>query len=647
MAFWDRKRRLGASNPNSVTAAGERLKKGNIESVRRTRQPWQDRSFEYYNAGGPAWYAAQFYSRMLSPLVLIAEEKDENGEWVESEDEIALAQLNRIQDPGGGRSSLLGTYGRLMFICGEALLFVSLDEEKNEQWEMLSPMELRIDDASYTRQEGPGLPTKEYRRPKDDDQGAMKENEAIVYRLWRRHPQWSKLADSPMRSALDDFEELLMLTRAIRSQARSRLAGSGILFIDDRISPAPPEPVGDEDPVEDRYMDNLVTAMTAAMANEGVASEVVPILTRVPVPEGMKLSDMVYHQRIIDPPMLYQEAGMRMETIRRIAVELDMPPEVLVGTADLNHWSAWLVDENTWKGHGEPVANQLVDDLTASFYRPMLRALGVENWPDHRIAYDASAVVNHPDRSKDAKDLYAVGALSFEALRTANNFDDDDAPDDEEKQWWLGAYARDPEFASTGVSGRLTPGSASENVGTLEPGVGQTAQPATAPAAAPGGNNPADANKKPPPFPDQVAGGNGHGNGGGLAPSLVLGASQVALIRARESAGNKLRSLAKRDPEIMARLRGVRSADVAAVLGPEVCKKLDAPNERELVHCAHTLITEALRTWGIIDQELIDLIAENVEQYAARTLYESRAAQMPQSLANYIAGLAAGVPLKT
>ena len=644
MAFWDRKRRLGASNPNSMTAAGERLAKNNIESVRRTRQPWQDRSFEYYNAGGPAWYAAQFYSRMLSPLILVAEEKNEDGEWVESENEVALAQLNRIQDPGGGRSSLLGTYGRLMFICGEALLFVSLDEEKNEQWEMVSPMELRIDDTTYTRQEGPGLPTREYRRPKDDDHGAMKDNEAIVYRLWRRHPQWSKLADSPMRAALDDFEELLMLTRAIRSQARSRLAGSGILFIDDRISQAPPEPVGDEDVVEDRYMDNLVTAMTAAMANEGVASEVVPILTRVPVPEGMKLSDMVYHQRIIDPPMLYQEAGMRMETIRRIAVELDMPPEVLVGTADLNHWSAWLVDENTWKGHGEPVANQLVDDLTASFYRPTLRALEVDNWPDHRIAYDASAVVNHPDRSKDAKDLYAVGALSFEALRTANNFDEDDAPDEAEQQWWLGAYARDPEFASTGVSGRLTGGSAQENVGTLEPGIGQTAQP----IQAPGGDNPADTKKEMPPFPSTVAGGNGHGNGGGgLAPNLVLGASQVALIRAREAAGNKLLTLAKRDPELRDRLRGVRSGDIAFTLGPENVKALGAPSERELVHCAHNLITEALRTWGIIDAELIELIAENVEQYAARTLYEPRAAQMPPSLANYISGLAAGVPLKT
>lgn len=632
MAFLSRRRRLGASNPNSMTAAGERLTKNNIESVRRTRQPWQDRSFEYYNSGGPAWYAAQFYSRMLSPLVLIAEEKNEDGEWVESENEEAITQLNRIQDPGGGRSSLLGTYGRLMFVCGESLLFVSLDDDGNEQWEMLSPMELRIDDTIFTRQEGPGLPTREYRRPKDDDYGALKPGEAIVYRLWRRHPQWSKLADSPMRAALDDFEELLMLTRAIRSQARSRLAGSGILFIDDRISPAPPEPVGDEDPVEDRYMDNLVTAMTAAMANEGVASEVVPILTRVPVPDQMKLSDMVYHQRIIDPPMLYQEAGMRMETIRRIAVELDMPPEVLVGTADLNHWSAWLVDENTWKGHGEPVANQLVDDLTASFYRPTLKALGIDNWPDHRISYDASAVVNHPDRSKDAKDLHDRGVLSDEALRNANNFNEEDAPDEEERQVWIAVHARDPEFATTGVSGRITSGSAEEGVGGT-----QVTPTGTV-------DNPADTAKTPPSEPSTVASGNGHQ---GLAPSLVVGAAQVAVIRAREAAGARLLTLAKRDPVLREKLRDVRSGDIPAVLGPETVKQLGAPSERELVRCAHSLIKDALHTWGIIDPELVDQIAENVEQYAARTLYEPRAAQMPASLANYIAGLAAGVPLKT
>ena len=36
---------------------------------------------------------------------------------------------------------------------------------------------------------------------------------------------------------------------------------------------------------------------------------------------------------------------LRSEAIRRLGLGMDMPPEVLQGSADSNHWAAWQADE--------------------------------------------------------------------------------------------------------------------------------------------------------------------------------------------------------------------------------------------------------------------------------------------------------------
>lgn len=638
MPLLGRKRKT-SSNPNNLTGAGQLITREDVDSVRRVYQPWQDRAFEYYNGGGPAWYASQFYARMLAPLRLVAMEKNEDGDLVETENEVAIQQLERIQDPGGGRANLLSTYGRLMFLAGESILFVSLDSDSNEQWEMLSHKELTVEDRSYRRSAGPGLPSVEYTRPTGSST-SLRKGEGIAYRLWRRHPQWSALADSPMRSALDDLEEHTMLTRAVRARSRSRTAGKGVWLLDDRVSKAPLEPAPDEDPQEDVFLANLIQALTASMANEGVASEAVPMLVRVPVPDGMKISDMSHFLSFTDPNELYQEAGLRMETIRRIAIDLDMPPEVLTGTADLNHWSAWLVDENTWKGHGEPVANQLVDDLSSSYYRPTLKKLGVENWPDHYIGYDESGVVNHPDRSKDAKDLHDRLAISDDALRDANNFTEDDAIQ-EEDEWnrRVGILIRDGSLAVYGIP--------SIKSGGIEPQSGEVEKGPSSGGTVDSGQSAAEAPKNTPTEPGTdekqatQASANGNHN---LASMLVQGAAQAALLRAREVAGNRILSLAKKAPaETQERLKGVRTPDVAVVLGRDEVRALGAPPERELVRGGHNMLVLSLHGWGIQDPDLCEQIVQAVEQYAARTLYEPRAAMLPPSLSSYLAGLVSGV----
>lgn len=608
----------------SLTASGERITEKTSDDVRRLVQPWQARSFAYYDLLGEINYAAQFYARMLAPLRLFAAERDESGEISETTNPEAIDALERIQDPGGGRTGLLGTYGRLMFLTGECYLFVSRDRESGEEkWEMLSSDELRRDGNIYQRSKAPSLGTEQFKaEPTTDEDGWVTVNDetAVAYRLWQRHPRFSSLADSTMKGVLDLCEELLLLTRAVRARARSRTAGSGILWLDENLSPAPAEAAPDEDPVEDVFMSDLTDAMTTPIADEGSASAVVPLVVRVPVPDGRRLQDLVYHMQLVDPTQLYPETGLRYECIKRIALGLDMPPENLLGLGDSNHWSAWQIDEQTWKAHGQPKAQQFVDDLTASYYRPYLRApsrLG-DDAKRFLIGYDPAAVINHPDKTKDAKDLHDRIVIGDSALREAGGFTDADAPNEEERARMVGLATNNVVLAWTGD----LPDEPEPLVEEPVPDVPVVVDdPETA----------AGVETAPPDETDAVT--------AAIHTARLVGAIDMALLRAREVAGARLRSLAKRDPDCRDLLEGVPSGGVAPALGRDRVRTLRAPAERDLVSGIGPLVADTVRVWGIVDERVVASIVETVEQHAARTLYDLHPRPLPDTFAGHLAGL--------
>jgi hypothetical protein len=636
----------------SLTAAGQRASPRQGDTFRRLIQPWQGRAFAYYDLLGEIHYAAQFYSRSMSLLRLYAAEistdTDGTPKLAPTEQPDALAQLERIQDPGGGRTTLLGSYGRLMFLVGESMLFVSIDPDTDtEQWEMLSTDELRLEGNIYMRVKAPSLLAEQYRETEELD--ATKDFEragkkatpgndlepgyAVAYRLWKRHPRYSALADSTMKGVLELCEELVLLTQAVR--ARSRLAGSGILFISDEFSPPPAEPTGDEDPEADPFLEDLTNAMMAPIADEGTASAVVPMVVRGPteaIDKGIK------HVQVIDPTQLYPETGLRREAIDRLAIGLDMPPEILTGLADANHWTGWMVDEQTWKGHLQPMAQQLVDDLTVSFFRPTLKAL--PGWENYCIAYDPTAIINHPDRGKDAQDLYNARAIGKSAYREAKGFDESDAPPENELHEMIGVAVRDSGLAIYGIP---TLRSGSE----LEPTAGEILAPPagggveTAPDAGGTGN---DAQRGKPrtsgdsTVPETVLGSNGH------HVWRVIGACDLALLRARELAGNRIRNRARRDQAVHDETAGVPARQVAALLGRDRVRGLGVASEADLVAGVRPMIYDTLRSWGV-DSDVISKLAEMVEQVAARTLYEEHPPPLPPQFIHYANGLAA--PIKT
>lgn len=596
----------------SITAAASRVTK---DDARRERNSylygWQLQSLGYAESLGEIWYGSKFYERALRNLKLIVQRKNAEGVWELSEDPIPNEVKDALVDANGEQSALLGMYGRQLFLTGEARLLGTIDEHTGaEVWEMLSVQELHVNsEGLYIRQRGPGLEPETLRaappeafRPTGDG--------AVMYRLWSPSPRWSDVADSPMRAVLDICEELLLLTRSVRGEIKSRLGGNGIMLLPTELMlPTLTQGVKpDEDPGADTFMDRLTKAMMTAIADEKSAASQIPILVRGPG----EILKYVQHIRFEKPSN--ENEAKRTECVNRLAMSLDMPPEALKGIADTNHWGAWQIDESSWKVHIQPIAQTLVENLTASFFRPIMKD------PNLRLWYDESEVVNHPDRSTDFKAGFDSYAVSAKAYRTAIGAKDDDAMSPEEQDRF--AQLRALEHRGTGAS--ATP----------------PTDDATAAPAGPATTTPGAPATKPVTTPPAVAGAPA-GPVAVPAAAKALVAAESAVWRCREVAGSRLRSKVPR-----AMFKDVANCDLAHAYhaADEHGEFMDHGTPDALVAGAGALFQRQLCGYGV-PQLLAEQIVTAAEAHARDTLFDAEPGPLPDELIGLCTlGLLSGTP---
>lgn len=552
--------------------------------------------------------AAQFAARPLSKLILKVEQRDpETGEWEDTEDAKAMAALDRIKGPGGDRSELLYSYGQLMWLVGESYLVGTIADDE-EAWEFLSTAELKPipgERGKYQRFAYPGATPSELVEATEDDYEPLP-NEVVVYRYWRRHPRYSLAADSAMRGVLDVCAELEILTKAVRGEALSRLAKAGILFLDEQMSMPSLEAGPDEDPDEDPLIRDLTEAAREAIRDPSAASAMVPIVIRTNAgPEGF--DKRIRHVTFGSGANQYPEAKLRDEAINRLAIGLDMPIEALTGASGVNHWTGWLIDDQSWRVHVQPFADIFVQNTTSVVFRPMLESDGVSDPDLFRIGYDASSIVTNSDRSKDAKDLHDRGSLSDRALRDAGGFDDEDAPSEEEPNSnprVIMALARAAGYGgpaeATGVATPASPTPSESGPADVTPLPPNEGQPALAASAS--------------------------------LEARIEGAAQVAVDNCRKVAGSRIRSRAARDPQVLAQLKKVPNRMVASVIGGDVLAQV-YPEARliELVAGGAETFHSALIAWGLPEQDA-DEMTKLVEAHAAATLLDPEPPCVPCEL---------------
>lgn len=625
----------GKVEPGGLTAAATRINVVERERMRRYIQAWQSLALSYYDAIGEIHYIGQFYSRAMQNVRLFVGVRDENDEIIESKDPKARELLARVHDPGGGRRVMMSRYGQLAFITGESLLMWTDEHEDEdgfheERWEILSNDELRPEGMTgYVRFRAPGLGGEQVKATPDGEWEPVP-NTSIVYRLWTPHPRYSWLADSPMRGVLDLCKELLTLTQAVNAMAISHAARAGIMLVPEELDFPQPEGGTDDDPEVDGFEYNLNQALMAAVKDPSSSAALAPLVIRG-ASEYLH-PDVFRHLSLQDEREKYPEENLRNECIRRIALGVDMPPEELLGKADVNHWGAWEISEDAWR-HVEPVAWAFADSLAAAYLRPTARKEGIDGWEKLCIGVDEGAAVVKPDRGGAASEARSAGAVKLETVRAANDFADDDKMDDEEYQTWLAIQMNDPSLLpdkwqpQSFKDAQEAKKKAAENSpfgGSQQPG-----DPTAEADPNAGENIPRDAPEKTDVSAqrDRLA--------VSASVDMVMGAAQMAAHRCREKAGSRARTAAQKCESCKDEIKGVPMDAVAATLGADVLVDLGLTDPLALVAGgAESFVAEVVR-WGWSETQA-KALGEIVEMHAARNLFEETPSAVPAGLAGHV-----------
>lgn len=612
-----------------LRASGFRVTSRTQETVRvlaSARQDWQGDAWGYRDMIGELRFGLQFRSRAVSRVkyfvAQVQPEEDEplplDGKGVTipaalrkaAEEELARLPL----DQGYG---FLGVLDENFGVTGEGWLHGYKDGGE-ERWEIHSVDEVRA-----------GSDGRVSLRPYGDASYKIVDTrQEEMLRLWVPHPRFKILADSPMRSLLNVCEEIVLAGQEMRSASRSRSATNGILLVPDGLTLLNALKNDGELVQDDDFMAELTATLLAPISNEGDPGQVAPAVLQG---EGDML-DKVRHikfERETSADLL----GRIDKGLERLARGLDIPPEVVSGMGQANHWSAWQIDASTYRYHIDPAVRIIADSLTEGFLRPALRARGftAEQVKLVQVWYDAGNITENPNRGQDAKDAYDRGAIGFSALRQALGFNDADAPsDDEVLQMVALKIGIDPATSALLMAqlfggGKIDvtpPAPAPQQVPSQRADQPEDQKAITAPGQAPPDNGappePVQSSaftktllaavlgtQEPatPPEDEWVVDERGGRTLLDIDRALrdrIQEAADAAMSRALEKAGARMRSKAQKDKGLAAsiQLANVDSVHLVATLGRETVLALGT-SERELLDGAFAALEEKVRGWTL------------------------------------------------
>lgn len=446
---------------NSLVAAAQRITRKTIErrDKRQTTlaQQWQEDAWDMYDLVGEQRFLADTLSNRLGQARLYVGKLNTDDPTAAPEPVTEGKPADAWSFFAGGSSAkvaqLISRLGVNLFVAGDGWLVgiprELLDQTRTDQpdledelveddeplnivpiipgddntdmgsleWRMLSVSEVTFNrEGTVTITMGEGKDEKITSSPDD----------IFLIRVWRPHPRRWWQANSPTKASLPVLRELVSLTMDVSAQVDSRLAGAGILLVPQSASDAVRrQSQQDEDDDSDPFTESLIEAMTTPINDRSSAAAVVPLVLTVPDETVEKFKHISFAGELSAEAM-----QLREEAIRRLALGQDAPPEILLGVADMNHWGAWLVREDTVITHIEPPLALVCDALTSQFLHPVLvdQGMSEEEASQYVIWYDVDHLIMRPNRSSDAAQLHAAGVISDEAYRDAAGFDESDAP---------------------------------------------------------------------------------------------------------------------------------------------------------------------------------------------------------------------------
>lgn len=430
----------------SVTAAAEVMAGPSITERKKgiPAQPWQQESWDLRNEIGEFRFSGDRVARAVSKCRLHGASRATGSDRnpIPVTEGIAYELCQELFADLASTAQGMKRAAQHLAFNGESLLVIRDDEEAGTaSWMPYSTRELIASTNGYKLSDGV-------------DSRDLEDSELVI-RCWTPSPELSALPDAAARSVLPVARELKGLTEHTSAQIDSRLAGAGILIVPQSIEVLGGNwkaPVGGEYDEAGNYIgadgeeviidgdtpatspggefvDNLISSMVTPIKDRDSAAAIVPLVITVPDDVVDKIQHIKF-ESTLDP----MAKDLREEAIKRVALGMDSAPEVLLGLGSSNHWSAWQVSEEEVTLVIAPMAATICHALTVGWLQPALQQLGVENWREFQVWFDATDLQLRPDRSTDAQALYDKELVGSKAVLRENGFTENDAPSPEERE---------------------------------------------------------------------------------------------------------------------------------------------------------------------------------------------------------------------
>lgn len=372
-------------------------------------------------------YAAQIDGDDDEPIPLSLIDDPDKADQVTVDHDLARAAIDNLARlPLDDGFSFLGIWSENFDVAGDCWLHGFPDPITGDEcWKVRSYDDVRVStDGRTVKVEDDSLPG----TLRDIDWSAEE-----LFRLWVQHPRKSYLADSPCQATLDTFENIVLFGRELRAVSRSRSATNGILAIPNTMTLQrnirEDGDTGTTVASSNAFMADLTAVLLAPISNEGDAGAVAPaVLTGSE--EDIKAIRHITFERESSSDLINKLDS----ELTRMARGLDLPPEIVSGVGDANHWTAWQIDASTFRYHIEPSVRRMVDSLTTAFLRNTLLDMGYDPAEVKRVRvwYDAANITENTNRRQDAIDAFDRGGIGWDAFRDALGFSDTDKPEEHE-----------------------------------------------------------------------------------------------------------------------------------------------------------------------------------------------------------------------
>lgn len=432
-------------SPRILVSAATLVSRSSLAGIAKAK-PWQQAAWEMYDEIGELHSAVGWLAHSLSRARLYVADMPEGGapegDPAPTDNTIAIAALDELFGGAAGHPQMLSRFAIHLTVPGESYLIgLDIDAADATDGDQGPPQPTPVGPDGMPAADGPRrrwlVASKDefetngskvtVRLPDSDRQVEVDLDHSTVIRLWRPHARRAWDADSPTRACLPALRELVTTSARINADLESRLAGAGILVMPASATVARQGQADNGDDgeqlVDDADYATLIEAMVTPISDRDSASAVVPILVRV----DDSAVDKVKHISFATP-LDGNVQGLREAAIKRLALGLDVPPEVLLGLTDANHWTGWQIEESAVKLSVEPLLTLIVNALTEQYLRPAIRALGITDPERYGIWYDVSELVLRPNRFEQALKLWHEGLVGAAAVLREGGFAPEDMP---------------------------------------------------------------------------------------------------------------------------------------------------------------------------------------------------------------------------